>query len=155
MTFWSETGIVSPKEHVLYDGTCGFCSWWIPFWKKVINRAGYEIAPLQSDWVRGRLKIGGDELASDIRVLLSDGTSIDGADAYIYGMKQVWWGFPMGFVLGLPIFRQGTWLLYKAFNRNRFLFSRFCRLKPEISPGSKNLRVRSSRLFFSPHQRLV
>jgi len=117
-----------PKGYVLYDAKCGFCSWWIPFCKRTINNAGYDIAPLQSDWVRERLHLNESELANDIRVLLSDGTRIDGADAYIHGIKQLWWSFPVGMILGLPGFRQLTWLIYRFFNRNRFLLSKMCRL---------------------------
>lgn len=121
-----------PLGWVLYDGACGFCTWWVPFWQRSINKCGYEITPLQTDWVKEKLKLNEADLANDIRLLLNDGTLISGADAYIYGMKKVWWGFPFGFILGLPLFRQMTWAFYKAFNRNRFLVSKACRLKPKI-----------------------
>jgi len=39
---------MTPQGYVLYDAACGFCSWWIPFWKKTINKTGYDIAPLQA-----------------------------------------------------------------------------------------------------------
>lgn len=121
-----------PRGWVLYDGLCGFCSWWIPYWKNTIKRNGYEIAAVQTDWVRQEIGPRVEELNSDIRLLLNDGTLINGADAYIYGMRQVWWSWPFGFVLGLPIFRQITWKFYKVFNRNRFLVSKICKLDPEI-----------------------
>lgn len=107
-------------------------TWWIPFWRKTINRFGYEITPLQTKWVSEKLKLGDENLANDIRLLLNDGTLINGADAYIYGMKKVWWSFPLGFILGLPILRQLTWVFYKIFNQNRFLVSKICGLKPEV-----------------------
>lgn len=121
-----------PRGWVLYDGACGFCTWWIPFWQRTIKRCGYDIAPLQTDWVREKLQLKDADLANDIRLLLNDGTLINGADAYIYGMKKVWWSFPFGLILGLPLFRQITWAFYKAFNRNRFLVSKVCRLKTKI-----------------------
>lgn len=116
----------------MYDGACGFCTWWIPLWRRTISKCSYDIAPLQADWVREKLKLDQTDLANDIRLLLNDGTLINGADAYIYGMKKVWWSFPVGFILGLPAFRQITWAFYKIFNRNRFLLSKVCRLKPPI-----------------------
>lgn len=122
-----------PKGWVLYDGMCGFCSWWIPFWKNTINRTGYDIAMLQSNWVREKLALNEELLNKDIVLLFSDGRKLVGADAYIFGMRTVWWSSPVGFILGLPGFKQLTWLFYKLFNRNRFLVSRVCRLKPVIN----------------------
>jgi len=121
-----------PKGWVLYDGLCGFCSWWIPFWKKTIQKTGYDTAPVQSNWAKEKLGLSEAELNNDIRLLLNDGTLINGADAYIYGMKQVWWSFPIGWVLGLPIVRELTWKFYKIFNRNRLLVSKVCNFKAEI-----------------------
>ncbi len=120
------------KGWVLYDGMCGFCSWWIPFWRKTINKTGYDTAPLQAKWVREKLNLPEDLLNKDIVLLFSDGRKLVGADAYIYGMKTVWWSSPVGLLLSIPPFRQLTWLFYKLFNRDRFLVSRVCHLKPII-----------------------
>lgn len=120
-----------PLGWVLYDGACGFCSWWIPYWKQAIRRCGYEIASVQSKWVQEQVKIPNEPLNNDIRLLLRNGKLINGADAYIYGMQRVWWSRPLGYVLGLPGFRWLTWKFYKIFNRNRFLVSKICRLPPE------------------------
>ena len=122
----------APRGWVLYDGFCGFCSWWIPLWKKTIQKTGYDIAPVQAKWVNQKLGLKEAELNNDIRLLLNDGTLINGADAYIYGMKKVWWSFPIGWILGLPVVRGLTWKFYKVFNRNRFLVSKICKFKPEV-----------------------
>jgi len=122
-----------PKGYVLYDGACGFCSWWIPFWKKTINKTGYDIAPLQAGWVRDKLKISDEMLNKDIVLLFNDGRKLIGADAYIFGMKKVWWSSPIGYLLGLPGLRQLTWLFYKIFNRNRFFVSKVCGLKSHLA----------------------
>jgi len=122
-----------PLGYVLYDSACGFCSWWIPFWKKTINKTGYDIAPLQALWVREKMNLPDDILDKDIVLLFNNGRRLVGADAYIFGMKTVWWSSPVGYLLGLPGFRQLTWLFYKIFNRNRLFVSRVCRLKPELN----------------------
>jgi uncharacterized protein len=113
---------------VLYDAACGFCSWWIPFWRNTIRSTGFEIAAVQEPWVRTILPLPPHELNRDIRLLMRDGTLINGADAYITGMKKVWWSSPLGYLFALPILRWLTWRFYNGFNRNRFLVSRFCRL---------------------------
>ena len=123
----------APEPHgwVLYDAACGFCSWWIPFWRPTIRRAGFDVAPLQSAFARERTGLTGTSVNRDILLLLRDGTLIAGADAYIYGMRRVWWSRPIGFVLGLPGFRSLTWMFYRWFNRHRFFVSKVCGLPPQ------------------------
>ena len=129
-----EGGGEVPRGWVLYDAACGFCSWWIPWWRPVIRRAGFDVAPLQSAFARAHTRRTGDDVNRDILLLMRDGTLVAGADAYIYGMRRVWWSSPVGFVLGLPGIRQVTWMFYRWFNRNRFVVSRICRLPPEEGP---------------------
>jgi predicted DCC family thiol-disulfide oxidoreductase YuxK len=126
-------GQFKPKGWVLYDGHCGFCSWWIPFWKKTINKTGYDIAMLQDSNVKIQLDLPEELLNRDIVLLFADGSKLIGADAYIFGMKTVLWSSPLGYLLGLPLFRQLTWAFYRVFNRNRFIVSKLCRLKPVIT----------------------
>ena len=124
---------MTPKGWVLYDAACGFCSWWIPFWKKTINKTGYDIAPLQTKWVQEKLKLDDEHINRDIVLLNQDGSQLVGADAYIFGMKTVWWSLPAGYLLSIPPFKQLTWIFYKIFNRNRFFVSKICRLRPELT----------------------
>jgi predicted DCC family thiol-disulfide oxidoreductase YuxK len=115
---------------VLYDAACGFCTWWIPFWRKTIQKAGYDIAPLQAAWVRAKTGLEGPSVNRDILLLMKDGTLVHGADAYIFGMKRVWWSSPLGHLMDLPGMKQLTWVFYRWFNRNRFFVSNVCRLSP-------------------------
>lgn len=116
---------------VLYDGDCGFCSWWIPLWEQTLTRRGFAIAPLQSGWVRERTRLAEEELVRDIRLLLADGALLAGGDVYLHVMRRIWWARPFAWAFQLPGLR---WLFeqtYRAFNRNRFAISRACRLAPE------------------------
>ncbi len=81
----------------------------------------------------GKRKLPDELLNRDIVLLFNDGRQLIGADAYIFGMKKLWWSVPIGYLLGLPGFKQLTWMFYKIFNRNRFFVSKVCRLKPELS----------------------
>lgn len=87
---------------------------------------------LQDKWVTDELKLQEELVNRDIVLLFADGRKLIGADAYIFGMRTVWWSSPVGYLLSIPPFREATWLCYKLFNRNRFLVSRMCRLKPVI-----------------------
>lgn len=121
------------KGYVLYDGTCGFCSWWVPRLENTLKDAGLAIAPLQSEWVQATIPLSFDMLTNDIRLLVHDGTLISGADAYIYAMKHVRALRLLGAVLGLPGLRWITSAIYALFNKNRFVISKLCKLPAEIS----------------------
>ena len=87
---------------------------------------------MQSKWVREKMNLPDELLNKDIVLLMQNGTKLVGADAYIFGMKRVWWSSPAGYLLSLPGFKQLTWLFYKIFNHNRFFVSKVCRLKSEL-----------------------
>lgn len=116
--------------YVLYDGSCGFCSWWIPRLERVLSRAGLAIAPLQEPWVRHAVNLPIDELTQEIRIALRDGTTISGADAYLYAMRRIRWLKPLGALLSLPGLRWITARAYQLVSRNRFTISRVCGWEP-------------------------
>lgn len=120
------------KGWVLYDAQCGFCSWWVPFWRGTINGAGFDIAPLQSEWVRGRIDLSDDRINDDLRLLLHDDQTLVGAEVYLHVMKRIWWAWPLGMFFSLPGLKQLFSKAYKWFNRNRFAVSKACRMPPEL-----------------------
>ena len=114
--------------YVLYDGTCGFCSWGVPRLQNFLNDAGFAIAPLQAAWVRESIPLPIDELTSDIRLIVHDGTLLSGADVYVYCLKRGRLTRPLGVLLGLPGLRWVTKSVYALFKRNRFVISKICKL---------------------------
>jgi predicted DCC family thiol-disulfide oxidoreductase YuxK len=125
------------KGWVLYDGTCGFCSRWVPFWQSTLKKRGFRIAPLQADWVGERFALSEQELTSDFRLLLANGERLAGADVYRYLMRRIWWATPLYVLSILPIFRTLFDGGYRAFADNRYRISRTCRLSPKSSPSGK------------------
>jgi len=115
---------------VLYDGNCGFCSRWVKFWKSTLHRRGFEIASLDESWVAERLKMPREELLTDIRLITNDGRLISGADVYLQVMRRIWWAWPLYAIFSLPGFRGLMQLGYRTFARNRYWFSRSCKLQP-------------------------
>ena len=118
------------KGYLLYDGRCGFCSWLVSRVQASIERDGFASAPLQSAWVGQALSFPRDQIESDIRLLLADGTLVSGADVYMYLMKRKPWLRPLGVIAGLPILKWISWRCYRLVNRNRLLISRTCGLPP-------------------------
>ena len=113
---------------ILYDGSCGFCFWWVHFWEKVVAKRGFALKDLQTALADGSIQIEKDRLLDDIRVLDANGQLVSGADAYLHVAKRIWWAWPFYATFSLPGFRQLLWIGYRWFNRNRFRVSKHCRL---------------------------
>jgi predicted DCC family thiol-disulfide oxidoreductase YuxK len=113
---------------VLYDDACGFCRKWVPFWGPTLRKRGFEIAPLQSDWVREKLGVTDEDLVLDLRLLLENGSQIRGADVYRHVMRRIGWAYPFYLLSITPVLRDVFDWAYRTFARNRHRFSRACRL---------------------------
>jgi predicted DCC family thiol-disulfide oxidoreductase YuxK len=116
------------KGWVLYDGSCGFCSRWVPFWQNTLKRRGFHIAPLQAEWVVRKFALSEEELAGDFRLLLADGKRLAGAEVYRYLMRQIWWATPLYLISILPGIRTLFDSGYRMFAKNRHWISRTCRI---------------------------
>jgi len=116
------------KGWVLYDGTCGFCSRWVPFWERTLAKRGFRIAPLQADWLAERFDLTEEELTADFRLLLANGEKLAGAEVYRYLMRRIWWAWPLYFLSTLPILRGLFNAGYRAFADNRYWISRTCHM---------------------------
>ncbi|HEX7574117.1 MAG TPA: DUF393 domain-containing protein [Bacteroidota bacterium] len=117
-----------PSGWILYDDSCGFCRRWVPFWAGTLRRRGFEIAPLQAEWVAERLKLDAGELTEDLRLLLSDGRHVQGADVYRCAMKRIWWAYPLYLFSVLPPLKNAFDWGYRTFAKHRHQVSRLCRL---------------------------
>jgi predicted DCC family thiol-disulfide oxidoreductase YuxK len=126
-----------PPRHgwVLYDGACGFCSWWVPFWEETLRKRGFAIAPLQVSWVRKKLGLEDSELVSDLRLLLVDGGQVSGADVYRHVMRRIWWAYPFYCLSVAPLFSSIFDWGYRTFARNRYRVSQACRLPGNHGAG--------------------
>jgi acetyl esterase len=116
------------KGWVLYDGDCGFCSRWVPFWGQTLARRGFRIVPLQAEWVAEKFALSQDKLTADLRLLLASGESRTGAEAYRYLMRRIWWATPLYLLSRLPLLRNLFDGAYRAFADNRYWISRTCHL---------------------------
>ena len=120
-----------PPAHgwILYDDSCGICRNWVFLWQKTLLKHGYEIAPLQAAWVREKWNLPETELLHDVRLLLRDGTRINGTDVYRHALKHIWWAYPVYLLSVIPVGRQIFDFSYRKFADNRHRFSRSCRIK--------------------------
>jgi predicted DCC family thiol-disulfide oxidoreductase YuxK len=119
-----------PQGWVLYDGGCGVCTTWVPFWAPTLARAGLSIAPLQEPWVVERAALSPEALLSDIRLLLRNGGQVVGADVYRYVMRRLWWAYPLYVLTVVPGLRWVFNRAYRVFANNRMHISSACGLRP-------------------------
>lgn len=118
----------NPIGWILYDDSCGFCRRWVPFWEATLQKHGFEIASLQTDWVKEKLQLSDADLLQDLRLLLANGEQIQGADAYRYAMKRIWWTYPIYLFSIAPIGRNIFNWSYRKFATHRHQISRACKL---------------------------
>lgn len=122
----------APFAWVLYDGACGFCSRWVPFWKGTLAKRGLGVATLQEPWVAERLSAQGvsaENQLADLRILVAEtGEVIPGADAYRFAFRRIWWARPLFLLSVTPGFRRLFDRGYRTFAENRYRVSRACRI---------------------------
>ena len=129
-----QPGASPPIGWVLFDGSCGLCSRWVPWWSPTFDRLGLATAALQEPWIAARTRLSAEDLLRDLSILLADGTLIRGADAYRWVLRRRWWGLPIWLLVVVP---PGRWLFdlgYRLFARNRHRISTACRLPPGPAP---------------------
>ena len=127
----------APRGWVLYDGACGVCARWVPYWAPTLARLGLDVASLQEPWVRDRLPLASDALLSDIRLLLDDGTHVAGADVYRYVMRRLWWAYPGYLAATAPGVSRIFDASYRAFADHRHQLSAACRLDAPATSSAR------------------
>jgi uncharacterized protein YqjF (DUF2071 family)/predicted DCC family thiol-disulfide oxidoreductase YuxK len=128
--------VAEPEGWVLYDGACGVCARWVPFWTPTLAGLGLAVAPLQASWVRERLALSPDAALRDIRLLLRDGRQVQGADVYRYVMRRLWWAYPLYMLTIAPGLGRLFDRAYRAFADHRHRISAACRLRPPDHPSA-------------------
>jgi predicted DCC family thiol-disulfide oxidoreductase YuxK len=117
---------------VLYDGACGVCSRWVPFWKGTLERRGIGIAALQEPWVAGRLAARGihpENFLDDFRIVVEEtGDVIPGADAYRWALRRIWWAWPFWALSVTPGLGGFFDAAYRRFAESRYRVSKACRI---------------------------
>ena len=123
---------------ILYDGSCGFCSKWVPFWSTTLAKQGLGFAPLQADWVKDRIDMPEEELLSDLRLLLDTGEVISGPDVYRHVMRHAWWLTPLYLFSIIPGLSHLFDWSYRTFANHRYEVSAACRLPAELTKSDES-----------------
>lgn len=124
------------RQWILYDGACGICSRWVPFWEPTLARLGIGTAALQSPWVLERIRLTPEALVADLRLLHADGSYTSGADVYRYVMRRLWWAYPLYVLSVLPLGRSAFTWGYRTFAKHRLAASQYCGIVPRAGNGA-------------------
>ena len=111
---------------VLYDGDCPMCIRLAVRFASILRRHDFDLAPLQSLWVRSRLGSGASEPLDEMFVLTPSWEVYGGADAVVFLARRIWWAWPLYAITKLP---GVMWLLrhlYRCVARNRTCFGGRC-----------------------------
>lgn len=120
---------------MLYDGDCGFCTYWAKRWKQKVGPS-LEIAPLQ-DAERRPERLSLTSLEEQLHTVESDGTIRRGAEAVFSALSS-----RPGFALGwwcyryLPGFRWISEFAYRLVANHRMQVSRWTRWMRRKDVGS-------------------
>jgi hypothetical protein len=70
----------------------------------------------------------GNDLLQDLRRLLPNGETIQGADTYRYAMKRIWWAYPIYLFSIAPLGRNTFNWSYRKFATHRYQISQVCKI---------------------------
>ena len=128
--------IDGPRGWVLYDGECALCRSFVTRTEPILARRGFVMAPLQEEWVATRLPVSADNLLYDVRLLLSSGTIISGADVYLYLARRIWWAWWFWAIFSLPGLIHVVHGGYRWIADHRYCVGGRCHTRPVRRPDS-------------------
>ncbi len=113
---------------VLYDGACPFCIGLAERFGPMLRRRGFELAPLQTPWVRARLNLKPDEPLTEMKLLTPGGKVLGGVDSLLYIAGTVWWARAFVPIMRCPIILPLLRRLYAFIAARRYCIGGACRL---------------------------
>ena len=131
-----------PAGWVVYDGDCGVCAGLARRFRRVLERRGFALAPIQSPWMSSRLRfsygIPLEKLLDEMRVLTPDGRALGGADAVLFLAGRVWWAWPLAALGSRPWMRSRLQRAYCWFAARRHRFPAACQVHPTPPAEAKH-----------------
>ena len=87
---------------LFFDADCAFCVKIVRAVAPALQKRGFALAPLQDPRVGALLGLSQSELLLEMRLLLSNGQQIGGADAAVALAHEIWWARPLVWLSNLP-----------------------------------------------------
>jgi predicted DCC family thiol-disulfide oxidoreductase YuxK len=119
-----------PNGWIFFDAECRFCVASRRRWGRIFERRGFVWLPLQTPGTAERLRVTPELLMAEMWVLPAGAPPLNGVDAWIRLMRQVWWLRPVAVVLDLPGVKWMAQAIYRWIARNRYCIAGRCRISP-------------------------
>ena len=121
-------GAIPARGWVLYDGECRLCAGAARRFEPLLHRHGFELAALQTSWVRQRLGLVRGGNLTEMVVLLPNGEARGGADGILQVARRIWWAWPLFALAQIPGVNPLLHAAYRRLAANRHCFGRACQL---------------------------
>lgn len=95
---------------VFFDAECPMCQRLAQRFGPLLHQRGFEMVPLQTDWVAPILKVEPAELLEEMHLLCTDGRVLRGVEAYLEFARHGWFTHWLVPLARLPI-------IYRVLNR--------------------------------------
>ncbi len=129
------TDIADIEGWVLYDADCPFCRRLANWGRRTLQRRRLTLEPLQTPWVRQRLRMPEAQLLAEMRFLLPDGRCFGGAEALLEIARHVWWARPIRLFARVPGVRPALHAAYRWVAANRGCTGGRCAQRLERTHG--------------------
>jgi predicted DCC family thiol-disulfide oxidoreductase YuxK len=97
---------------LFFDAGCGLCSASVLRWKRIFDRAGVELIPLQDPRAWTALDMDPSVLPGEVKLKTPQGDILGGVDAFGHVARHVWWAFPFHLLMRIPLTRELARLAY-------------------------------------------
>jgi hypothetical protein len=114
---------------IIFDGSCGACSFLIGEKKKFFERYGFGVVPLQESWVRELTGLSDEVLQQSIHLYTASGEIHKGVDLFAHVSGKIWWLVPLSWVLRISFLKPVYERAYMYFANRRLKFSKACGLE--------------------------
>jgi predicted DCC family thiol-disulfide oxidoreductase YuxK len=94
-----------------------------------LNRRGFKVVPLQSDFARARLNLSPDKLLDEMKLLTDAGQIFGGANALLQITRRIWWAWPLFALAQIPGMMSLARLIYRRIATNRHCLNGICRIQ--------------------------
>ncbi len=114
---------------IFYDAECGFCvetrNWIGP----VFEARGFRWLPINSPTAAQILGLSARERPGEMKLRLADGSLCGGVEAWVVMCRSVWWLWPFGVMISLPILNRIAKGVYRWIAHNRYCIGGRCAVR--------------------------
>jgi predicted DCC family thiol-disulfide oxidoreductase YuxK len=114
---------------VLYDGECSLCVNTSHRFAGLLHRHGFELAALQTTWVRERFGFSTNATPDEMLVITPEQTVFGGADGIVQIARRIWWAWPLFVMAQIPAVMILLRAIYRRVAAKRHCLNGVCRLK--------------------------